>query len=351
MLRGLVRRLTSLVLQPDPQLLWLPGAVRTGIRVLRETPHDAILVTAPPFSAFLVGVALSRLAKLPLVLDYRDEWSLSSAYWENRGVGPLSAQLQRRLQRRIVLEADALVATTRCSAEHLDKVRAEAGSSARVTWIYNGFDPDDFPAPAHASQQPGGPYRLAYVGTLWKLTTVAPLVAAVRLFCEQLPDLAPHLELIFAGRRTGEQQAILDSIRELPCRLVEHAYLHHHDSVKLIESADALCILLSDLPGAGRVVPAKVFECMATKRPILAICPHGELRELLADYPSASVHSPDSIEGISAYLAQAVRNHLTRTPTPTTDWDASQYGRKAQTERLAELLNSLPAAATKAGRE
>src|SRR5262249_54326078 len=74
--KNLLRRAGNLVLQPDPQILWMPNAVREGLRWLREVPHQAILATAPPFSSFLIGAQLSRRTGLPLVLDYRDEWDL-----------------------------------------------------------------------------------------------------------------------------------------------------------------------------------------------------------------------------------------------------------------------------------
>ena len=54
-LKGAARRLVSLALQPDPQVLWVPAAIREGKRLLREIPHDAIYVTAPPFSSFLMA--------------------------------------------------------------------------------------------------------------------------------------------------------------------------------------------------------------------------------------------------------------------------------------------------------
>ncbi len=75
-LRGAV----NLLLQPDPQVLWNHHAIEAGLRILSQEKHDAIFVTAPPFSSLLVGAELSRRTGLPLVLDYRDEWGISNAY-------------------------------------------------------------------------------------------------------------------------------------------------------------------------------------------------------------------------------------------------------------------------------
>ncbi len=338
--KGLARRLANLLLQPDAQVLWMPGAIREGEALLREIPHAAIVATAPPFSSFLVGATLSRRTGVPLVLDYRDEWDLSGAHLENRRPDPLSRSLQVRMQARAIRAAKALVATTRASARTLESLRAGAGGEARVTWIYNGFDPDDFP-PDTPRPEPGGRYRLAYVGTLWNLTSAAPLVAAVRELARSRPDLVSDLELVFAGRRTGPQQQLLDGLDDLPCRVVEHPYVGHREAIDLLRSADGLCLLLADVPGAGRVVPAKLFEYMAARRPILAIAPRGEVWELLEGHPSGYPADPGDIMGIAGWLAQEIRRRREGGPPDPGDWDCSRYDRSNQARQLADLLDSI----------
>jgi len=93
-LKKLIRSTGNAVLQPDAQMLWYPHAVREGMRLLDELHHDAIFVTAPPFSSFVIGSELSRRSGLPLVLVYRDEWGISNQYQENRQQLRLSHWLQ-----------------------------------------------------------------------------------------------------------------------------------------------------------------------------------------------------------------------------------------------------------------
>src|SRR6266446_9128060 len=119
-LRRTVRRLGTLLLQPDPNILWMPEALRVGNQLLKQIPHEAIVASGPPFSSFLVGAQLSRKNRLPLVLDYRDEWDLSSSYWENKKLDPLSRRVQSRMQAAVVRSAQALVASTQSSALALE---------------------------------------------------------------------------------------------------------------------------------------------------------------------------------------------------------------------------------------
>ena len=340
-LKNAARRAANLMLQPDSQILWWSNAVKEGMRLLTEIHHDAILVTAPPFSSFAVGKTLSQRTGLPLILDYRDEWDISSAYWENKQKEPFSRWIQTRMQQGVVRSADALIATTLSSAASLARVAKQARSTARVSHIYNGYDADDFKSPISPGASCGERFRLAYVGTLWNLTSIEPLVAAIERLSETSPELAGRLELVIAGRQTGPQNEFLTRLDKLPCHVDRMGYVDHQQAIDLMRSSDGLCVLLSDVPEASRVVPAKIFEYMAASRRILSIAPEGEVSRILADYPFADVYVPNDIDGITSALATAIEQHRDGVATLKSDWDATQFERKSLTGQLADLLNDV----------
>ena len=222
----------------------------------------------------------------------------------------------------------------------------QAGGSARVACIYNGFDPDDFTheSGAATSHAAADRYRLAYVGTLWKLTDVGPLVDAVLDLSSRRPDLASALELSFAGRRTAEQVAHLNRLAGTPCRLDLHPYLDHDAAVALARSADTLCILLADVPDAGRVVPAKVFESMAARLPILTIAPRGEVWNLLEDHPASARFEPSDVRGIADHLAAAIEAKRKGQTVDFSGYNPSRFDRRQLTQQLAELLSAIAVA-------
>lgn len=343
-IRGVVRsglrRMVNLLLQPDPQILWKRDAVRVGMRLLQEMPHEAIMVSAPPFSTLLVARELSRRSGLPLVVDYRDEWGLSNKYWENKQSDPISRRLQHRMQRDVLRSASAVVATTEASVASLkDECRA-AGSRAEVHCIFNGFDRDDFKGvesiPPASSVD--GIVRIAYVGTLWTLTTIAPLVRAIQQNARSISSAAHALRLVLAGRRTSSEQILVDELKAQGIVVDEHAYVDHSEAISLMASADHLCVLLADVPGADRVLPAKVFECLAIGRPILGITPRGELWDVLKRFPQARLFEPKDVTGIAEYLSTLVAGrHGDRLETISCD----EFERRGQTRRLAAILESI----------
>src|SRR4029453_3523606 len=144
LVKAAARKAVASLLQPDPQVLWNAPAFRAAVRTLRDVRHDVIVASGPPFSSLMLGAALSRYTKVPLVLDYRDEWDVSNTHWENRRPGTPSLALQRVMERYGLRRATMVIATSPQSAARLDVLRRAAGSPASVTHIFNGFDPDDF---------------------------------------------------------------------------------------------------------------------------------------------------------------------------------------------------------------
>ena len=336
-IKSLLRRACMKLLQPDPQVLWNPLAYRLGKRTLKEQPCDAIFVTGPPFSSFLLGRSLKFASGLPLVLDFRDEWLLASRYLDNHQRSGLSGAKQQNLFYKVLRAADAVITTTQASRREIIHHVSESGGQASVTCIYNGYDEDDFASlsPANENQKR---LRIVYTGTLWKLTDASPMVAALKDLVQRDVDIAQGIELVIVGRRTPEQDAVIEPLRSLPIDLVVHDYLPHKQSLAIAASADVLLLLLADQEGADRVVPAKLFEYLALRKNILAICGEGEMAELLRAHGQGCVLTPHQPSSISDWLHQQLRSHPSESAN---DSVISAFSRRELTGQLATVLDDV----------
>jgi glycosyltransferase involved in cell wall biosynthesis len=339
LLRTTARSTASLLLQPDFQVLWYPNAVAKGKSILKTTPHDVIFVTAPPFSAFLIGRTLAKHAKLPLLIDYRDEWTISNDYLENKNLGAISRAIQTRQENRVLRSAHGVMATTQASAESIRGRCREAGAKADVGCIYNGFDADDFhnipEAPRDRSR-----LRIVYTGTLWNLTSIAPLVEAIKRLEASDPSLVGNIEVVLVGRKVGGQLDCVAELKRTGCHVVEHDYMDHKAALEILCSTDIACLLLTDVPGAERVVPAKLFEYVASKRAILGITPKGETWELLKSVSRAVLFEPSDVAGIAGWIKSAVqdRSMLSRDNDSA---DQTGFDRDSQAKQLAQMLDKM----------
>ncbi len=345
--RSTAKGLASVMLQPDPQMLWVPNALSAAKRLLARLPHDAILATAPPYSNLVLGTMLKRRTGLPLIVDYRDEWDLSSQYLENSRKDWFSHVVQERMQRSVLRRADAIVATTQGSTARLQDRAKQAGSRAPAYCIYNGFDPSDFENLVSSSRQSstaGSRFRLVYTGTLWNLTNVQPVVEAVERLQQDSPELLDHLELVFVGRKTPEQVAYLNRLSSTRCKVDIRDYCDHAAALELMAGADALCLLLSGVPGAERVAPAKLFEYLALRKPILAITPEGETAGIVRRYFPRNHFQPQDVSGIANWLCDelAVFPKIGHGDSGTDgDADLTEFTRLYQAGQLANVLDSV----------
>lgn len=343
-IRKALRNVAKQLLQPDPQVLWNFNAYHQATRALQTTKHDAILVTGPPFSSFLLGCKLKNKFKLPLILDFRDEWLLVGKYMENHRLSGRSLRKQQRMLHQSLRMADAVVATTEASAEELTATCRELGSTAKVTCIYNGYDPADCrvlskTSPSHAR------CNITYTGTLWQLTDIGPFLAALQQ-CEW--ESTDAIDLAIAGRRTPQQDALLADLKVPQVKLTCHDYVPHQQSLLLAGQSDILLLLLADQPGAERVVPAKLFEYLALGRKILAIVPAGETQEICRRFPQVQVFSPSDTLGIARWITHQCRTCSTREaarpPNPSeqsraeTEAQLAEFSRENLTRSLANIL-------------
>lgn len=293
--RRLGAALARQLLVPDPQVLWLPGAHRALRQRIRAHRPDVVLVSGPPFSQFLLA-ATARRQGVPVVLDYRDEWSTYRSTYEM--MGRTGAFVGAQLEAWALGQASAVITATEAFRRSLLS-RFPALSPSSVHAITNGFDPDDFP-PDLAPPR-GDKFVLTYAGTVFKLTSPRGLLGAVRRLHAARPELARRLEVRFIGRVVDTELASFEGMEALG--VTREPYLEHSTILYRLAASHAVTCLLSDLPGAERILPAKTFELMRLGRPLLTITPRGELADLVEAVGLGAALAPTDEEGIAQRLA------------------------------------------------
>jgi hypothetical protein len=108
-----------------------------------------------------------------------------------------------------------------------------------------------------------------------------------------------------------------------------------------MHQSDGLCALLAELPGAERVVPAKVFEYMATGKTVWTIAPRGELWNIVEGYPNRALVEPHDIQSLTSRLASAIGSSAKSGSTSSQSFDVAGYSRESQARQLAVLLSEI----------
>ena len=309
---------------PDPRVGWVRPSVRFLKKYLAEHPVDAVVTTGPPQSVHLIGLGLKKALGLHWIADFRDPWT-EMFYYKHLGLSAAADRRHHRLEQAVLDGADTVISVSPpVAADFQTKTRTP------VVLITNGFDESDFKDAGSQSGMTGESPKLRLVHTGLFAADGNPLNLwdALARRCETDPDFRERLEIRLAGKVDA---AITDAIRArgLGDNLVELGYLPHDETVREQRAADILLLPLHREPEYAKVLPGKIFEYLAARRPVLGIGQEdGAAASVLRDAGAGDMFDWDKQDELLAFLDA---EH------PQTA-GIEKYSRRALTAQLVDIL-------------
>ena len=321
---------------PDRWVSWWLGGVWAGLWAIRRQRPALIWSTYPIATAHLIGLTLQRLTGLPWIADCRDPMTE-----DDFPVNPQQRRAYRRLERKMVRRASRVVFTTpgtlRLYAERYPELPAQ-----RWRLIANGFDEENFRQVERRSEQEKFPknkkIKLIHSGLLY------PQERDPRAFFSALGRLksralisATDLEVVLraSGHEDYHRQHIVaNGIEDIVTLAPNIAY-----QAALLEMLDSDGLLLFQAANCNLQIPAKAYEYLRARRPILALTDlAGDTAGLLREAGIDSILPLDDAERIETGLERFL-GQLRAGTAPLADAEYSaRYSRYAATEELAALF-------------
>jgi len=332
---GFLRKVGRFISIPDSKIGWVPFAVRKACRIVETGNFKAVLTSSPPLSGHLIGLKLKKKYKLKWVADFRDYWQE-----EPRRNEPsrLHEHLKHSLVRKIVTEADLVITVSDPITEAFKAEISDLNPDKFIT-IPNGFDPADF---IHKSEPAPDKFVIAYCGTLSPFLSPELFFETIQKSVRHYPELGEKLKIHISGQTQGIN--LFEIARHFGVdKVIEYnGYVTHSQSVANLQKADVLLFLLSELYSEG-MVTGKLYEYLASGKPVLAFAGKGEARRLIELYAGCQVFNKDTIEDASRQLVAWFKlwksNALDKKSAKIIDLDV--FNRRSQTARLAEYLHNL----------
>lgn len=312
---------------PDDKRGFARRAQRLAVQLAKDTHFDAVLTTSPPPSVHLAGMALSRELRIPWVADFRDPWLVRRDDW---GPAVLHVLYNRRLRRRMLQRANAVIATSDTTARELSRNR----QTDAVHAIPNGFDEDDFTGIDERAKP--GPITLALYGTLSPSIGVEQLLGVLGAYRDRHPDVSIRVRHIGASPGT-DGAALIDA-----CGLTDvfetTGYLPHRVAVCELMTADIACLSMSRDTDLDGTIPGRTFEVLRSLKPILLCAPRsGALARLLDRHDGIWHFNPGDVRAGFAAI-HGVLTMSRRGPARTLD-SIAQFDRREQARQFADILN------------
>lgn len=258
---------------------------------------DVVVSTSPQFFTPCAAYVVSRLKRLPWVFELRDLWPDSIVAVGAMKETPLIRAL-RRLEYFLYRKATRILSVTNSFRDVLCRNGIDR---AKIDVVPNGADLGAYvPGPRSQvlAERLGvqGKFVAAYVGTIGMAHGLGALLdAAERLRARK--DIAIILVGAGAQERALREQAAARGL----------ANVHFAGSVSKAEVrevwrlCDVALVLLRDSPLFRHVLPSKMFEAMATERPII-LGVKGESEGVLRDAQAGIAIAPED----AAALADAI---------------------------------------------
>lgn len=333
-------RYPGFMARPDRYASWLPGAVFAGLRLIRRYKPQAIFSTYPIATAHAIGGWLERLSGLPWVADFRD-----SMTEDDFPVEPAVWRSYRKIEQRVMVHCDRALFTTPGTLD-MYRERYPEVRSERLLVIPNGYDEEAFAAAEQVCRKPDdsadvGPKRIVHAGLLYpNERDPRPFFAAVKQLKAQGVIRAD--KLIWVLRATGHDDIYRPLLHELGIDDVVRLEpaVGYRDALAEMLCADGL--LLFQAANCNHQIPAKLYEYLRARRPIIALTdPAGDTARALRDANTGVIGRLDDADDIEAVIRRFLLDLEQGAFTPAGGAVIRQYERANTAARLAEVLDGV----------
>jgi hypothetical protein len=316
---------------PDPQKGWRSYAVEAGEDILHRHSIDTIISTSPPVTSHIIAKRLKDEFKIPWLADFRDLWTQNYYY----PYSPLRRMIDRRLELKTLSAADVLVAVSRPAADDLRSLHKQKP----VYSIPNGFDPAEVnTSPAKLT----GKFTITYAGNLYPgKRSPAPLFAPLRdLIADGTID-PNDIEVRFYGPEAGwiDKQTKRCGLTDI---VKQFGMVPRDIALNKQRESQLLLLLKWNDPKQKGDYPAKVFEYLAARRPILAVGGYHDVVTELLDETKAGVCG-QTAEEIRALLLRLYQEYKSNGAVSYAgdEVEINKYSHRQMAKKFAAILDSI----------
>jgi hypothetical protein len=333
-LRIMYRFYSEILHYPDKEKRLRHFAVEAGDRLIGNEKVDVIISSSSPVTCHVVARELKNKHKIPWVADLRDLWTQNHNY----PYSFLRRMIERRLELATLRHANALVVVSSPAAEQLKKLHKRED----VCVITNGFDPERLNEKETALTSK---FTITYTGQIYagKQDTSKLLIALEDLLDDGTIEPA-DVEVRFYGpecevlTRGIEKYGLAGIVKEYGVVTRQVAFERQRESQLLL-------MFNWDDPREKGVYTQKIFEYLASKRPILSTGGFGnDVVEALLGETKAGVYCR-TVEDIKSALKFFYLEYKDRgTVTYTGDIEKiNKYSYREMARKFATILEQVHA--------
>ncbi len=312
---------------PDPRKFWIRPSIKFLSSYLKEYPVDMIITTGPPHSMHLIGLGLKKKFNIKWIADFRDPWTDIDFYHKLR-LTKWADNKHRKLEKKVLLNADHVVTVSPGCAAGLEKI-----ANRKVEVINNGFDPLDYQFELPPLDKK---FSITHFGAFNKDRNPSLLWEVLGEIAKSDAEFKQTLCIRLIGQT---DESVISEIQKngLKENIDIHDHLPHSEGLYKLSQSQVLLLPLNDAPNAKGILPGKMYEYIALRRPILALGPAEAdysiiLNETKAGIPVSFRDKTEINRAVLFYYSLYKEGKLTVEPGAY-----EKYSRRKLAEKFMEL--------------
>src|SRR5690554_2798655 len=256
---------------PDARVGWVKPSVIYLSDYLEINDVDVVITTGPPHSLHLIGKQLKQELNVKWIADFRDPWT-TIHYHKSLRLNKTSEKKHKALEAAVLNTADVVTVTSPTTKKEFEKI-----TNKPIEVITNGFDITE-----EVNYNRDLKFSISHIGSLLSERNPKNLWYILAEICKKNTSFKKDLELKFAGAVSDE---VKESLSEF--NLDENSkilgYVSHSEALKLQNESQVLLLVEINSAETRAIIPGKLFEYLAAKRPIIALGPNKSDIEAIVD--------------------------------------------------------------------
>jgi glycosyltransferase involved in cell wall biosynthesis len=315
---------------PDPRKFWIKPSIKYLSQLLEDNQVDAMVSTGPPHSTHLIALGLKKKFDIPWIADFRDPWTKIDFYDKLRLI-QWADKKHHNLENNVLQKADHVVTVSPSWQEDFELL-----GNRKIELITNGYDPNDFNEPVPEQNEL---FIISHFGAFNQDRNPHSLWTALHEISTVNDEFSKKLRIQLIGQT---DESILNSIQKnnLKENLVLQPFMPHKEGLKLLAKSSLLLLPVNDAPNVKGILPGKMYEYMALRRPIIAIGPtNADFAKIVKDSGTGNSFNFDDVDGIKkaikSYFELFLKNKLQVEAAAT-----EQFSRKTLAKKYITLLEN-----------
>ena len=312
---------------PDARRFWIKPSINYLTNFLINNPVDIIISSGPPHSTHLIAMELQKRFQIKWLADFRDPWT-NIDFYKDLKLTKWADNKHKALERAVLKNTDMVLTI----GNQLKKELLALGSK-EVEVVENGYDPEDFPI--NSSLKLDTDFTIAHIGTFSPSRNHEILWKVLKKICNENEAFNNKLKIKLIG---NIDFSVLKSISNfgLENHLKKLGYISHNDVINEQKKSRVLLLMVNNTPNSRGIITGKVFEYMASNRPILVIGPEdGDLANIIRQTNTGFVTGFDNEIKLEESILKLFKNK------ENFDSNLKMYSRENLTKKLSSILDKM----------